>query len=79
MSRYKSAFERYTEAMQNTGDIVLAYWYQKRQAMDELLSDKQIDAIADRVVERFNFTADASDIIEAIEEIQKKLKELGEE
>ncbi len=79
MSRYKSAFERYTEAMQKTGDIVLAYWYQRRQFMDELLSDRELDRIADRVIERIHLTADASEIIEAIEEIQKKLKDLGVE
>ncbi len=47
--------------------------------MDELLSDRELDRIADRVIERIHLTADASEIVEAIEEIQKKLKELGEE
>jgi hypothetical protein len=27
MNHYKSPFIRYTEAMQKTGDYVLAYWY----------------------------------------------------
>ena len=42
-----------------------------------MLTDKEIDRIADRVIERINLTADASQIVEAIDEIQKKLDELG--
>ena len=79
MNSYKSPYIRYIEAMEKTGDIMLAYWYQRQQFMDELLSDKQLDLIADRVIERIHLTADASEIIEAIEEIQKKLKDLGVE
>ena len=43
--------------------------------MDSLLTDREIDRIADKVIERIRFTADASEIIEAIDEIQKKFDE----
>lgn len=78
MKQYKSAFMRYTEAMEKTGDIVLAYWYQRRQIMDELLSEREIDRIADRVIERINITIDANDIIDEIDGIQERLNKLGE-
>ena len=78
MKQYKSAFMRYTEAMEKTGDIVLAYWYQRRQIMDELLSEREIDRIAYRVIERINITIDANDIIDEIDGIQERLNKLGE-
>ena len=63
--------------MQKTGDIMLAYWYQKRQLLDNLLPDSEIDRIADRVIERMDITIDADEIIAAIEELQRLLDELG--
>ena len=78
MYRQKSAFERYTDALAKTGDKVLGYWYQRKMLLDDLLSEREIDRIADRVIERIHITADASEIIEAIDEIQKKLKEIGD-
>jgi len=44
---------------------------------DKLLSDKEIDAIADRVIQRLNIKVDASEIIAAIDEINKRLNDLG--
>ncbi len=77
MKTHKSAFVRYTEAMQKTGDYVLAYWYQKQQLLDNLLSDREVDRIADRVIERINITIDASEVFEAIADLQKQLDGLG--
>ena len=76
MERYKSPTERFIEAAGRTADITLRWWYQ-RQMVEDMLTDKEIDRIADRVIERINLTADASQIVEAIDEIQKKLDELG--
>jgi hypothetical protein len=44
---------------------------------NKLLSDKEIDEIADRVIQRLNIKVDASEIIAAIDEINKRLNDLG--
>ena len=72
--KYKSPTERFIEAARRTGDITLRWWYQ-HQMLDDMLSDKWIDLVADRVIERIEVTADISEIIEAIDEIQKKFDE----
>ena len=75
MKNYKSTAERFLEAASKTSDIMLRLFYQKQIIMDSLLTDREIDRIADKVIERIRFTADASEIIEAIDEIQKKFDE----
>lgn len=47
--------------------------------LDGLLSDAEIDRIADRVIERINITVDASDILEQISMIQDAIDKLGGE
>ncbi len=79
MAQYMSPTQRYLLAMQRTGDIMLRYAYQKQMIMDYVLSERGIDRIADKVIERIHLTADASEIIEAIEDIQNRLKDLGVE
>lgn len=78
MIKYKSPTERFIEAAERTGDIMLRYAYQKQMILD-MLTDNELDRIADRVIQRMNLTADASEIVGAIDEINKKLKELGVE
>lgn len=73
----KSMFERWLEAAEKTGDIMLQYQYQKDMIKDKLLSDREIDAIADRVIQRLSIKVDASEIIAAIDEINKRLNDLG--
>lgn len=73
----KGIFDRWLEAATKTGDIMLQYQFQKDMIKDTLLSDKEIDEIADRVIQRLNIKVDASEIIAAIDEINKRLKELG--
>ena len=73
----KSMFDRWLEAATKTGDIMLQYQFQKDMIKDKLLSDKEIDAIADRVIQRLNIKVDASEIIAAIDEITKRLNDLG--
>ena len=43
---------------------------------NKLLSDKEIDAIADRVIQRLNITVDASEIIAAIDDLNDRLNNL---
>lgn len=73
----KSMFDRWIEATTKTGDIMLQYQYQKDMMKNKLLSDKEIDEIADRVIQRLNIKVDASEIIAAIDEINKRLNDLG--
>ena len=75
--RYKSAFERFIEATAKTGDIMLQYQFQKEMMKDKFLYDKEIDAIADRVIQRLNIKVDASEIIAAIDDLIDRLNNLG--
>lgn len=74
---YKSMFERWLEAAEKAGDIMLQYQYQKSMMKNELLTDKEIDVIADRVIQRLNITADVSEIIAAIDDLNKRIENLG--
>ena len=42
-----------------------------------LLSDREIDVIADRVIQRLHITADISEVIAAIDDLNDKIKNLG--
>ncbi len=74
---YKSSFERYLEAMTKSADIALQYQFQKDMIKQNLLSDREIDVIADRVIQRLNISVDASDIINAIDDLNNRIKNLG--
>lgn len=74
---YKSSFERYLEAMTKSADIALQYQFQKDMIKQNLLSDREIDVIADRVIQRLHITADVSEVIMAIDEIKDRMNNLG--
>lgn len=74
---YKSSFERYLEALTKSMDITLQYQFQKDMIKQNLLSDREIDVIADRVIQRLNISVDASDIINAIDDLNNRIKNLG--
>lgn len=42
-----------------------------------LLADREIDEIADRVIKRLNISVDSSEIVKAIDDINNRLKNLG--
>jgi len=44
---------------------------------NKLLSDKEIDEIADRVIQRLNIKVGASEIIAAIDDLNDRLNNLG--
>ena len=67
-------FERYIEAMQKTGDYMLAWQFQKEQMKARLLDDAEIDRIADRVLQRISIRIEA----EAIEQLRDLLNSLGQ-
>ena len=78
----KTWFDRYLEAIERSGDITLRWWYQRQKAKEELLSKREHDRLvhdtANEVLSRIDATVDATEIIEAIDEIQRRLDELGE-
>ena len=74
---YKSMFERWLEATSKTVDYMLQYQFQKEMMKQNLLSDREIDVIADKVIQRLNISVDASDIINAIDDLNNRIKNLG--
>lgn len=79
--RNKSMFQRYVEAAQKTGDIMLRWQYQKDMMKQSILDreerERLIEDVADRVLARISITVDAEDVINAIEDIQSRLDRLG--
>lgn len=78
MNHNKSWLERYLEAMANTADYMLRWQFQKAQMKAGLLNDAELDRIADRVISRMSITLDASDVISAIDDIQRRIDRLGQ-
>ena len=74
---YKSMFERWLEATSKTADYMLQYQFQKEMMKQNLLSDREIDVIADKVIQRLHITADISEVIAAIDVLDDKIKKLG--
>ena len=67
-------FERYIEAIQKTGDYMLAWQFQKEQMKARLLDDAEIDRIAERVLQRISIRIEA----EAIAQLRDLLNSLGQ-
>ena len=74
MYNQMSMFERYIEAMQKTGDYMLAWQFQKEQMKARLLDDAEIDRIAERVLQRISIRIEA----EAIAQLRDLLNSLGQ-
>lgn len=64
--------------MERTGDATLRWFFQKEMAKEFLLSDDEVDRIADRVLSRLSITVDASEIIKEIDELRKAIERLGQ-
>ena len=60
---------------------MLRYQYQRSMFLDAIFSRRDYDNLvkdtAREVIANLNVTADASEIFDAIEEIEKRLKKLG--
>ena len=69
--------EKMLDAMTKTGDIMLRYQYQKNMMLENLLSDREIDIIADRVIQRIKMTADISEVVMAIDELKREINGLA--
>lgn len=79
--RYKSLFERYLEAAQNTTDVALRLYYQEamiKQALWEKQERKQlVKDVANEVLSNISATVDASEIFDKIDGLNEKLESLG--
>lgn len=79
--KQKSVLERALDALQNAGQATLRWQYQKDMMKMQFFSKEEyeriINDVADKVISRMRVTVDASEIIEAIEEIERRLKDLG--
>ena len=77
MTKQKSIFERMIEATEKTGDIMLRYQYQKDMMKRSLLSDYEIDRIADKVLSRIAVKTDIAQAVANIKELQNTINNLG--
>ncbi len=57
---------------------MLRYQYQKDMMKSSLLSDYEIDRLADKVLSRIALKANIEQAIANIEELQRAIKKLGE-
>ena len=81
MFNQKSMFQRYIDAMEKTGDITLRWLYQKEMMKEQLYSQAVLQslaaAVAPYVVANMSATLDVSDIVKALEELNKSIDDLG--
>lgn len=79
--KYKSVFERYLEAAQNTTDVALRLYYQKamiKQALWEKQEREQlVKEITNEVLSNISATVDASEIFGKIDGLNEKIESLG--
>ena len=79
--KYKSVFERYLEAAQNTTDVALRLYYQEamiKQSLWEKQERKQlVKDVANEVLSNISATVDASEIFDEIDGLNEKLESLG--
>ena len=71
--KQKSALERYVEAMGKAADITLQWHFQKQMIKEQMLSERELDRIADKVLSRISIRLEA----EAISKLRDMLQNLG--
>ena len=76
-----SMFDRYLQALENTGDIMLRYYFQKNMMKQSLFERQEreelINEIALRVLSRISATVDAEEVFKEIDELNKKIDSLN--
>lgn len=81
MKTNKGVFERSIEAVQKTGDAILAWQYQKRMMKQSLLSKEEreelVNEITGKVISNIRGTVDISEVLMEIEELRKAIEDLG--
>ena len=71
--KQKSALERYVEAMGKAADITLQWYFQKQMIREQMLSERELDRIAEKVLSRISIRLEA----EAISQLRDMLNNLG--
>ena len=69
----KGALERYVEAMGKAADITLQWYFQKQMIKEQMLSERELDRIAEKVLSRISIRLEA----EAISKLRDMLQNLG--
>lgn len=69
----KGALERYVEAMGKAADITLQWYFQKQMIREQMLSERELDRIAEKVLSRISIRIEA----EAISQLRDMLNNLG--
>ena len=79
--KYKSVFERYLEAAQNTADVALRLYYQETMIKQSLWEKQErnqlVKDVANEVLSNISATVDASEIFDKIDGLNEKLENLG--
>lgn len=77
MYRQKSTFDRMVDAMGKTGDVMLRYYYQRKDFMDSINARKEreelVEEITNEVLSRISIRLEA----EALKELEEMLRNLG--
>lgn len=79
---YKSTFfDEIIKALQKSGDVTLAYYFQHEQMMNELrqrqMYEQMVHDAANEVLSRLSATADVTEIFDKIEGLNKAIENLG--
>ena len=73
-------FDRYIQAVENTMDITLRWWYQKNMMKSSIFESQEkeqlINEVAERVLSRISATVDAEEVFNKIDELQEKIDSL---
>lgn len=81
MVSQNNMFNTLLNAIEKTGDTMLAYQFQKDMMYDEIRQraerEKMIDEIAQRVLSRISATVDVSEIIKSIDDLNDRINRLG--
>ena len=71
--KQKGALERYVEAMGKAADITLQWYFQKQMIKEQMLSERELNRIAEKVLSRISIRLEA----EAISKLRDMLQNLG--
>ena len=69
----KTMIDRYVEAMRKSADITLQWYFQKQMIKEQMLSERELDRIAEKVLSRIDIRLEA----EAISKLRDMLNNLG--
>ena len=76
----KTIFDRYLQAVENTMEITLRWWYQKNMMKSSIFESQEkeqlINEVAERVLSRISATVDAEEVFNKIDELQEKIDSL---